>query len=235
LGATDKAGDVKAFLANLPAPSGSGADVYGTAAVGLDDLLDKAGTRLGAVILISDGVDPAAEQAKNASDNHRLFIEKARKRNVPVATIHVGRLGERKNDDDVKLRNGRTRLSQIAEETNGDLRLVTADANLEVSLRKELDDLGDLFAKVDRTTCQLCGKSEAKTGAVVDMKVKRNGQVLGQSLSSPPPRLDLPADDYGSCDLPATVSATGATVCSKDADCDTASKCSSGQCVRRRT
>ncbi len=238
LGPTDKSGDVKAFLASLPDPSGSGADVYGVANLGLAEL-DRAGTRLGAVIVISDGIDPAADKDPGATDNHALFISSAKKRGVPVAAVHIGRSGE-PGGDATKLRNGRSRLTQVANETNGDVVSVAADADLARNLRKELDSLGRLFAQVDRTTCQLCGKTEAKVGALVDLKVKKGGAVVAQSLGSPPPRVDVASDDYGSCDAADAATTTGDAVgpaCKTDADCNADSKCdaAAGHCVRRKT
>lgn len=238
LGPTDKSGDVKAFLADLADPSGSGADVYGVANLGLAEI-DRAGTRLGAVIVISDGIDPAAEKSANATDNHQLFIKEAKKRGVPVAAVHIGRSGE-PGGDATKLRNGRSRLTEVANETNGDVVSVPADANLAVNLRRELDQLGRLFAQVDRTTCQLCGKTEAKTAALVDLKVKKGGSVVAQSLGSPPPRIDLAGDDYGACDAAQPASATDGAVgpaCKTDGDCNAESKCdtAAGHCVKRKT
>ena len=55
---TDKIVDVKSFLASLPEPNASGADAFGVAAMGLTEI-DRAGTRLGAVILITDGLPTA--------------------------------------------------------------------------------------------------------------------------------------------------------------------------------
>lgn len=238
LGPTDKTGDVKAFLASLPDPSGSGADVYGVANLGLAEL-DRAGTRLGAVIIISDGIDPAADRDPNAADNHALFIKSAKKRGVPVAAVHIGRSGE-PGGDATKMRNGRSRLTEVANETNGDVVSVPADADLAKNLRKELDGLGRLFAQVDRTTCQLCGKTDAKIGALVDLKVKKGGTVVVQSLGSPPPRMDLASDDYGGCDMAGSATTTGEAtgpVCTADADCNAESKCdaASGHCVKRKT
>jgi hypothetical protein len=238
LGPTDKNGDVKAFLSNLADPSGSGADVYGVANLGLAEI-DRAGTRLGAVIVISDGIDPAAEKGGNATDNHQLFIQEAKKRGVPVAAVHIGRSGE-PGGDATKLRNGRSRLTEVANETNGDVVSVPADANLAANLRKELDKLGRLFAQVDRTTCQLCGKTEAKTAALVDLKVRKGNSVVAQSLGSPPPRMDLAGDDYGACDAAEAASDTGGGVgpaCKVDSDCNAESKCdtAAGHCVKRKT
>lgn len=238
LAPTDKAGDVKVFLANLPAPSGSGADVYGVANIGLGEI-ERAGTRLGAVIIISDGIDPAADKDKNATDNQQAFIKEAKKRGIPVASVHVDRSAERKGDDPTKFRNGRARLAEVANETNGDVVSVPADSNLAANLRKELDTLGRLFANVDRTTCQLCGKTDAKPGALVDLKVKKDGTLVAQSLPSPPPRVDLTGDDYGACDTAEAVSSTngGSTgaACKADTDCGADSKCDGGKCVHRHT
>ncbi len=238
LGPTDKAGDVKAFLAGLPDPSGSGADVYGVANMGLAEL-DNAGCRLGAVILISDGIDPTAEATDKATDNQALFIREARKRGVPVAAIHVDRSGDKKADAGAKFRNGRARLVEVANETNGDLRYIAGDAQLETNLRQKLDDLGQLFSQVDRTTCTLCGKTESKDAALIDFKVKKGATVIGQSLTSPPPRISVAADDYGSCDLAATASTSEAGAvgpsCKVDQDCDANSKCAEGHCAKRRT
>lgn len=238
LGPTDQSGDVRAFLLALPPPSGSGADVYGVANLGLSEI-DRAGTRLGAVIVISDGIDPAADKGPGAADNHQLFIQAARKRGVPVAAIHIGRSAE-PGGDPTKIRNGRARLTQVAQETNGDVVSVAADVDLAKNLRKELDSLGRLFAQVDRTTCQLCGKTEAKPGALVDLKVKKGATVLAQSLGSPPPRIDVARDDYGACDASDGATATGGgtgPACQADADCNADSKCDvqAGHCVRRKT
>lgn len=238
LGPTDKSGDVRAFLAGLSEPSGSGADVYGVATLGLAQI-DRAGTRLGAVIVISDGIDPAAEKPGGATDNQQLFIKEAKKRGVPVAAVHIGRSGE-PGGDATRIRNGRSRLTEVANETNGDIISVAADANLARNLRQELDQLGRLFAQVDRTTCQLCGKTDTKVAALVDFKVKKGGSVVVQSLGSPPPRVDVAADDYGSCDASSDASSTGEATgptCKFDADCNAESKCdtTAGHCVKRKT
>jgi hypothetical protein len=224
LAPTNNMSDVKAFLADLPTPTGSGADVYGVAALGLEQL-ERANTPLGAVIIISDGIDPAADKDKSATDNHQMFIREAKKRGVPVAAMHVGRSATIKGDDDTKFRNGRARLADCANETNGDLVTIAAGPDLSANLRKELDQLGQLFAQVERTTCEPCGKVDAKIGAAVDLKVRKGGTVLMQSLGLPPPRIDLAGDDYGDCaGLAADVSGASAA-CTTDANCPADSTC----------
>ena len=236
---TDKIEEVNNFLANLTPPTGSGADIYGVANAGLAEL-DKSGSRLGAVIVISDGVDPAIERDDKAIDNHKLFIAGAAKRGVPVATIFVDRSAEKKNDNDTKLRNGRARLNELADQTNGEFDSLAADGQLETRLKQSLDGLGKKFAMVARTACTLCGKLEAKVGAPVAINIKKDGASITRSLSLPQPRIDIAGDDYRACDEPAAASGTDAVVvvgkaCKNDQDCDNASKCAEGHCTHRKT
>jgi hypothetical protein len=229
LKATNKMDDVRAFLDGLPAPSGSGADVFGVGTLGMAEL-DRAGTPIGAVIVISDGVDPAAEKDANAADTHKQFVATARKRGYPVAAILVSRFSDQRGDGDVKLRNGRNRMAEAADATNGDLRSVNGDDQLQSNLRKELEDLGATFAKVERTVCTLSGKVEDREDAVIDMKVKKGSEVVGQSKSQPAPRLSLAGGDFSvKTDAPAKAQ------CQLDSNCDAASKCESGKCVPRKT
>ena len=63
---------------------------------------------------------------------------------------------------------------------------------------------------------------------------------MAQSLGSPPPRVDVASDDYGSCDAADAATTTGDAVgpaCKTDADCNADSKCdaAAGHCVRRKT
>ncbi len=239
---TRKIVDVKGFLSNLPESSGSGADIYGTANLALSEL-DKGASRLGAVILISDGIDPTAIKDPAAVDNHKRFIQEARRRGVPVAAIHVGRSGERKNDDATRFRNGRARLQEVANQTNGDFRSIDSKDDLTRNLRLVLDNLGSTYAKVMRTTCQVCGETAAKKAAILDVQIVKAGKTLARSLVSPPPTMDLPGDNYGSCDAVVAKassgatddSAAGATSCKMDPDCPVDSKCEAGACVKRKT
>lgn len=244
---TRKIVDVKGFLGNLPAPAGSGADIYGTANLALAEL-DKSSTRLGSVILISDGIDPTAAKDPSAVDNHKAFIKEARRRGVPVAAIHVGRTGENPRRDATRFRNGKARLQEVANQTNGDFRSVDASGDLQRDLRLNLDQLGSAFAKVMRTTCELCGTSNRKRGAILDVQFSTGGKVGGRSLASPPPRMNLPADNYGSCDAPLAggssgdgrvaggSTGTGGTAsCKVDPDCPQDSKCDAGSCQKRKT
>lgn len=227
LAPTNNYADVKSYLDNLKPPSGAGADVFGVAVQGLS-ALDRAGTPLGAVILISDGVDVAADGNKGATDSHATFIREAKKRGVPVAALHVNRQGVSRGDDDVKFRNGRGRMTTCANDTNGDMVSVVAGPELAPQLRRELDQLGRLFAQVQRTTCKVCGKTEAKDGALVDLKVRNgSGAVVTQSLTSPRPQLDLPAEDYGACDLSKSSSVTS------DSECNEGERVEHGKCVKQ--
>lgn len=228
---TSRIEDVRSFLDGLPAPTGSGADVFGVGSLGMAEL-DRAGTPLGAVIVISDGVDPAMEKDSGAADNHKGFVETARKRGYPVAAILVSRFSDKRGDGDVKLRNGRSRMTQAAEETNGDLRSVDGDTNLESSLRKQLDEIGAQFAKVERTVCTLCGEVDEKAGAVVDMKMRKGSEVVGQSKASPSPRLDLAGGKYDACGGKADEKTK--PECTKDADCNASSKCENSKCAQRK-
>ena len=243
---TRKTVDVKGFLANLPAPAGSGADIYGTANLALSEL-DKSSTRLGSVILISDGIDPTAAKDPAAVDNHKAFIREARRRGIPVAAIHVGRMAERRTGDPTRFRNGKARLQEVANQTNGDFRSVDSGGDLERNLRLNLDQLGAVFAKVMRTTCEICGTSNQKRGAILDVQFSDAGKVVGRSLASPPPTIDVPADNYGSCDTPLVAGGTegkagggsgpsgGLSSCKVDPDCPSDSKCEAGTCQKRRT
>ncbi len=242
LAPTGNKADVETFLNSLPAPSGSGADIYGTARLALAQL-DRQKTPLGAVILISDGIDPAANKDPNAVDNHADFMREAQRRHVPVATIHIGRSGEKVGDGEVKFRNGRARLMDIASATNGDFRSIAvgpSDGPLEPRLRKELDGLGAEFAAVTRTLCEPCGKVSETRDVIVDVRLEQGSKIVARSIASPKPVLNLQADDYGVCGRAnSAASASGGTdsgpSCSHDPDCDASQKCESGRCVQRKT
>ena len=242
LAATGSKSDVEAFLNTLPPPSGSGADIYGTARLALAQL-DRQKTPLGAVIIISDGIDPAANKDPHAADNHGDFIRDAQRRHVPVATIHIGRSGEKRGDGEVKFRNGRARLMDIVSATNGDFRSIPVgktEGALEPRLRKELDALGADFAAVTRTLCEPCGKVSETRDVVVDMRLEEGGKTVARSIASPKPLLSLQADDYGACgdttNAPASASGDASgPACSHDPDCGASQKCDGGRCVERTT
>lgn len=240
LSPTQSKSDVETFLGNLPDPSGSGADIYGTANRALS-MFDREQTPLGAMILISDGIDPAADRDPNAVDNHGTFIKEARRRGVPVAAIHIGRSGERKGDDEVRFRNGAAKMKDVADVTNGDFHSVASGAELKDELRRRLDALGVDYANVARTICEPCGNVAETAQMDIDMRVVRGTTTLARSNSSKKAVVEVRANEYGTCDGPRAAANGGAEggdagrACSVDPDCTKDSKCEGGTCVKRKT
>lgn len=228
---TDKVA-VTAFLDGLQAPAGSGADIYGTANVGLS-LLDAVDSRLRAVILISDGIDPADVGDNEGSNNLSTFIAEARRRGIPVAAVHVDRAGEKARTQAqlFKGQQGRARMLQATNDTNGEFRSVVADQELGEHLYGTLHNLGVLYANLDRTACKLCGKYESQAGLMVDMQVVKGTQILGRSRSEPVVQLVIPPTDFGDCaGAGAATPATNAAACSLAEDCTPCGTCTAGHC-----
>ena len=259
LPATADKGAVKDFLAGLQPPAGSGADIYGTANVGLS-LLDGVDSRLRAVIIISDGIDPD-DTGDNASQNNlTTFIAEARRRGIPVAAVHVERAGEKARTQPqlVKGHQGRTGMLKATNDTNGEFRSVVADRELGEHLYSTLHEFGVLYGNLDRTACKLCGKYDGLAGLMVDMQVVQGGKVLGRSRSEPVVQLVIPSSDFGACGnvsdavvpadaatcklaedcTPCGACADGhckVTTCKSDTECNQACTCREGSCQKRKT
>jgi hypothetical protein len=231
MAATRRYEDVRSYLEGLPAPSGSGANVYGVATLGLA-MLDRAATRLGVLVIISDGVDPALESGAGTLDDDTRLIEEARRRGVPVVALHIGRRGDLKGDDDTRLTNGRARLLNVTNETNGELTTVPADPQLEARLTAQLEALQLRLKRVSRTSCRLCGDVGGGR-VVVEMVVKGQDGEVGRSIGFPAPLWSMNPARYPACEEGAA--SPGAASCLADADCNERDKCQGGVCVRRRT
>ncbi len=260
---TDNHTEIQAFLDALPAPAGSGADVYGTTNLGLA-LLDG-DTRLRAVIVISDGVDPA--DPKGESPSQQTVIDEAKARGIPVTTVTVDRAGELGRAKDAQLRGqqGRASMLKLANQTNGAFRLVAADNLLESTLRATLKELAGLYAQVERTTCSLCGTLGGADGMLVDMALRKNALEIAHSKSEPVVQLKVSSTDFGACGAGASAAGVGdakgqpagsgavcdptrpcplcesctsgsctAKVCKGEADCDAACTCDAGTCRKRK-
>ena len=253
---------VQAFLDGLPAPAGSGADVYGTANVGLG-LLDKAASRLRAVIVISDGIDPAAEREANVVDNHATLVAEANRRGVPIAAVHVDRAGEagRSRELNERGQQGRARMNELANKTNGEFRTVGVGSEFQAKLASTLRELAGQYADVDRTACAMCGEYQWATNHLVSMTVEKNAKAVATSRGEPLVLLSIPQVAFGSCDTgqastaTATVAEGGtcrqdgdcgdcgscskatcaAKTCAADTDCAATCKCGDGKCAKRKT
>jgi hypothetical protein len=260
LNATADGGAVQAFLDNLPAPAGSGADVYGTANAGLG-MLDT-DTRLRAVVIVSDGVDPAAEAAGNDQGGQQALIQEAQRRGIPVSAVLIERAGEKGRTPEMQFRGqrGRKRLLEVVNATNAEFRAVPAGEKLEPDLQSALYDLAQLYAQVDRTTCKLCGNYAGSSGHIVDMRVAKGSAEAGRSRGEPMVQLVIPPTEFGACDgggggavaidggpneckddktcAPCGTCKNGrcsARVCQKDVDCGPECTCEVGNCRKRKT
>ena len=229
---------VQAFLDGLPTPAGSGADVYGTANLGLG-LLDRSSSRLRAVIVISDGIDPAAEREQNVVDNHATLVAEANRRGVPIAAVHVDRAGEsgRSRELNERGQQGRARMNELANKTNGEFRTLAIGTEFQGKLTSTLRELAGQYAQVDRTACAMCGDYQGAAGHLVSMMVEKNGKAVATSRGEPLVLLSLPQVAFGSCDAGPAGSATATSVeggaCQKDGDCGDCSNCAKGTCAAK--
>ncbi len=251
-GELEPTGDYNAFRSfivergKVP-PAGSGADIYGLALQGLR-LLDKAETRLGAVVLITDGVDPD----ESAVDKKLVrLLEGLRKRGLSLSAVHVDRSSEKGRSAAATKRGqrGRNHLVKLVDDSNGDLRTVVghkdgdearaktlaADANptcrsaLCERLEQALLGLGRSYKGLARSVCTLCGQSAKEGDVVVTMKVTKDDKPVAISRAAPSPKVRLPARDFGDCGGKGEEKPAG-KACSADADCGSCRACADGVC-----
>ena len=229
------------FLGEMGPPAGAGADIYGTTHGALR-LLDATDTKLRAVIMISDGIDP---MRKRGTANHvDDLIEAAKEKGVPTSAVHIDRstganvraLGsEKRKRFQAASQRGRGMLTKVVDRTHGEIRTVEVGPALQARVLAALTSIGSVYASLARTRCSMCGDHATARHAPVGMVYGRD-PYAARSRTEPPVTAYLPATNFGSCE-PKVVADSGAApdvpaaACGADDECEDCKECKDGSCT----